>query len=171
MPKGIYDRKSKEERFWEKVDTKEEDECWLWNCSLDKDGYGDYSMMKDGKKKTVKAHRFSLMMKLNNFDLPSSVFARHTCDNRKCVNPKHLIEGTAKENSQDMIARNRSLKGEDNKASKITNEIAKKIKEEYQAEVDAGKKYGSHRRIASKYNIDFQIVNRIVCGQTWKHIE
>ena len=32
---------------------------------------------------------------------------RHVCDNRKCCNPLHLLQGTQLENIQDMIERNR----------------------------------------------------------------
>lgn len=32
---------------------------------------------------------------------------RHSCDNRKCINPEHLIAGTVSDNIQDMIERKR----------------------------------------------------------------
>lgn len=35
----------------------------------------------------------------------------HTCDVRNCVNPDHLLLGTARDNSADMVARNRSARG------------------------------------------------------------
>ena len=34
---------------------------------------------------------------------------RHTCDEPACVNPKHLIKGTQKENVRDAIERNRHV--------------------------------------------------------------
>ena len=32
---------------------------------------------------------------------------RHTCDNPRCVNPTHLVQGSNKDNTQDMIERDR----------------------------------------------------------------
>jgi len=32
----------------------------------------------------------------------------HTCDNRKCLNPKHLYKGTAGQNTRDMMRRKRN---------------------------------------------------------------
>ena len=40
-------------------------------------------------------------------ELPKSTLLRHTCDNRSCINPDHLIPGTPKENSRDMVDRGR----------------------------------------------------------------
>lgn len=36
---------------------------------------------------------------------------RHTCDNPSCFNPEHLIQGTFKQNTQDMIERGRVKSG------------------------------------------------------------
>ena len=174
MPKGVYKRKSEEERFWEKVDIKADEECWEWLGSKDPDGYGYFTKESHGmgeqKGKTIMAHRYSLMMKLKNFDLPASVLTRHTCDNRSCVNPNHLIEGSAKENSQDMVERNRQTCGQKHYCAKMSEETAKKIIEEYTADKQNGRLYGSLERLAERYNLSKQVVYRLVSGQTWKHL-
>lgn len=174
MPKGVYERKSEEERFWMKVEVKEENECWNWLASKDKDGYGWFTFASSGaeeqKHKNISAHRYSLMLKLKNFDLSPSVMARHTCDNRSCVNPNHLTEGSAKDNSADMVERNRQAKGENNHASKLTNEEAIAILKEYAADKQDGRLYGSLERLAKKYTVDKQIVSRLTAGKTWKHL-
>lgn len=36
---------------------------------------------------------------------------RHTCDNRRCINPEHLLLGTRLDNMQDAVARGRQARG------------------------------------------------------------
>ena len=36
---------------------------------------------------------------------------RHTCDNKRCLEPSHLIGGTYKDNTQDALSRNRLYTG------------------------------------------------------------
>jgi hypothetical protein len=142
--------------------------------SLDKDNYGWFSFESHGadeqKLKTVAAHRYSLMLKLNNKNLESTVFARHKCDNPTCVNPNHLIEGSAKDNSNDMIQRNRQANGEKNANAKMTEDVAKKILEEYTADKQSGRLYGSLERLAEKYSQKKQSIYRLTSGKTWKHL-
>lgn len=171
MPKGVYNRKTEEERFWEKVDIGEDNECWNWNASSDPDGYGYFSFTcVEGEKRTVMAHRYSLMLKLNNPDLHYSVFARHTCDNRRCVNPNHIIPGSAKENSEDMVERNRSLIGEKNHNATVSDAIALNILEEYKMAKEKGEVYGCLERLAHKYNLPKQTVYRITARKSYRHL-
>ena len=174
MPKGVYERKNEQERFWEKVDVRGEDECWVWTASKDPDGYGYFTLKSHGaeeqKGKTIMAHRYSLMMKLNNFDLPPEVLTRHSCDNRGCVNPRHLLEGSAKDNSADMVERNRQSCGENHHSAKMTEAQARDCIQTYQTDKQNGRLYGSLERLAKKHNLSKQVVYRCVSGKTWCHL-
>lgn len=72
--------------------------CWKWKGYIDKNGYGAF--YSEGKLK--KAHR--VMYEVFFGEIKSGFVVRHTCANTRCVNPKHLILGTQKENCQDTIS-------------------------------------------------------------------
>lgn len=69
-------------------------------------------------------------LKANGY-LPEVV--RHTCDNPRCINPEHLIAGTPKDNSRDMLQRRRQhkhickLSHEDVKAIRASNKSASEL--------------------------------------------
>lgn len=77
--------------------------CWLWQGQLDRSGYG---ILSDGARKHAKAHRKVYECLCGPIPIPLQL--RHSCHVRNCVNPKHLIPGTAKQNNQDKMARQRS---------------------------------------------------------------
>lgn len=77
--------------------------CWNWPLSLNKvNGYGQFN----SGGRIVTAHAFSYRLFVGN--VPSGLILRHTCDNAKCFNPKHLVPGTYSQNTQDMYERNRA---------------------------------------------------------------
>jgi len=85
-----------------------ETDCVNWTGSKDRDGYGRFCMNTVDGFKIIKAHRFSWMI-ANQQDWPTNMpVARHTCNNPSCVNPAHIIPGTHKENSEDMIKAGRN---------------------------------------------------------------
>lgn len=91
-------------RFWPKVDRRGADECWPWLASKDRHGYGHISAGRRGKS-PLKAYRVSY--ELANGPIPEGLHVRHTCDNPHCVNPAHLLVGTAADNVADRMNRGR----------------------------------------------------------------
>lgn len=93
------------EFFVRKIDVRPTTGCWNWTAFTDRDGYGLFSMRCIGTKR---ANRMSLYLfkgiKLGKY------YALHKCDNRRCVNPDHIYSGTALDNINDMIKRNRFVK-------------------------------------------------------------
>lgn len=148
-----------EERFWKQV--RKTEGCWLWMASKDQDGYGIFNGVCGGVSCT-RAHRFSYV--LGTGEIPGKgLVIRHTCDNPSCVNPEHLVLGTSKENSQDMISRGRHLAGsarQREKIAKLTKDQVKYILE--------GKETGVE--LAQKFGVSKAHISAIRCRRTWKDI-
>jgi hypothetical protein len=100
-------RLTTEQRFWLHVDVRGPDECWPWTGALNKYGYGIFQLAKG---KSIKAHRFALMIDVG--ELPTDTSVDHTCHNRdrrcndgdqcqhrRCTNRRHLDPTTGRINT------------------------------------------------------------------------
>lgn len=84
-------------RFWSKVSIRQPHECWPWAAAINVTGYGAFGI----GQKMYGAHRVAYWLIVGEWP----EVCRHTCDNRPCVNPMHLRDGTAADNNRDALTR------------------------------------------------------------------
>jgi len=101
---------------------------------------------------------------LNYGDIPKDKVVRHICDNRLCINPKHLILGTHQDNMEDCKERERHCKGEKHLCSKLNNEKVLKIRKLYKD------KKLSYIRLGKLFNVTKTTIYNIVNRNNWKHV-
>lgn len=158
-------RRPLSERFWEKVDRLDPDECWEWQACRNSNGYG---RMHSGRRKgeAVLAHRAS--WELHNGSIPDGLFVCHKCDNPACVNPEHLWLGTQADNNWDMFSKGRCNggcgPGEQNGQSRLTNEQVITIRARY---ANGGT---THQELCDEYGVSIRTIGHVITRKSWKHI-
>lgn len=141
MPKGRVEQEVLP-RFLSKV-KEVESGCQEWQSTLHRDGYGKFWY----KGKQMPTHRMSYMLFVG--EIPEKGWVLHKCDNRKCVNPKHLFIGNSLKNIQDMDSKKRR-----GTKCKVTEKQSSEIKKL----IEVG---FSQQRIGEMFNIDQTTVSRI----------
>jgi hypothetical protein len=136
--------------FFSRVLENKENGCWEWNGTLTGNGYG-HCMMLDERK----AHRVSY--RLHCGDITPGMVIMHKCDNRICVNPEHLQQGTHKENMADMKEKGRATRI---KKPRLTEE---QVKEIYLSK-------SSISKLTAEYNMNIRTIERIRSGKLWSKI-
>jgi len=152
-------RKTLANRFWEKVAFlgAGPDDCWVWRGVRNAEGYGKIG--EGGVHgRTLQAHRVSY--ELANGPIAKGMFVCHHCDNPSCVNPAHLFLGTQADNTQDMMNKGRSARGDGIGISKLISQQVYEIR----AMLDRGI---SQLLIAGKYGVSQTAITRINTGKTW----
>ena len=140
--------------FWRNVDVGPPDKCWNWLRST----FNHYGQLTTNSPYGRRAHRVAYILTYG--EIPKGLSVRHTCDNKLCCNPKHLVLGSHKDNMRDMTERNRQAKGEKQGSSKLSSVQVLAI-------------YFDPRPleiIAELYHIKKCHVYKIKRKWTWKHV-
>jgi len=148
----IVNNRGIEEKVWSKIRKKGEDDCWLWTGSKTPSGYGRIYINGE----TIRANR--LVYILTKGFISEDKIILHTCNNKLCVNPKHLKEGTNLENSQQMVEDGRQVSGN----TILTKENVSKIRELY----NTGKY--SYEILSDKFGITKGNTVQIIRNELWK---
>lgn len=145
------------ERFWERVGSRSENQCWIWGGSIDRGGYGRLAMGRS----SVLAHRFSY--ELHHGPIPDGMDVCHSCDNPACVNPAHLWLGDAAANRADMVAKGRQgdWSGERSGVNKLTEHNVRKIRELLAQGM-------RHATISKRFGVCRSTISLIHQGKTWR---
>ena len=144
-----------EKRFWEKVEKRGDNDCWIWKGTKQKNGYGRIKV--DGK--SLLAHRLSY--ELNMSKIPNGLWVLHKCDNPKCVNPNHLFLGNRSDNMKDAFKKGRMIWGGQNKKFTIKEiDYIKNLK---------GKNV-SNRKIGDLMNVSHSTINDIINNRYYKNL-
>lgn len=145
-------------RFYESFKKPKPNECWEWvGPVLKSTGYGYLSIANV----PYQAHRLSYA--LANGRIDPDLLVMHSCDNRRCVNPAHLSQGTDADNIADALMKGRMLKGEKNGMATLTEEKVVEIRRLRQAGETV-------TDLADTYGVHPPCISRIVNGHRWKHL-
>ncbi len=146
------------EDFWARIEIGGANDCWPWTGPLTarKNGYGSVWY----RSRRWRAHR--LAYRLAKGKIPDGLLVRHTCDNRLCCNPKHLLVGTCKDNTQDAIRRGRLARGSRGGRAILHESDIPEIRKMASAGV-------SYARIAASKGVATSTISTIIYGRNWKH--
>ncbi len=129
--------------------------CWEWTGGKCEKGYGMFTL----SQRSIRAHRAAWFI-YKGEKIPDHLQGCHKCDNPSCVNPDHIFLGTAKDNSDDKVAKNRAnnLRGED--ISKLTSI---QVMEAYESTETAHK-------VAEAFGVCPSTIRNIRRRVTWSHL-
>lgn len=140
-----------------------QDGCWSWTGKLRK-GYAVISHAA-GRGRDLSAHRVSYAIHYG-VD-PLDLMVCHKCDNPICTNPVHLFLGTAKDNSDDKIAKGRARhpdsRGEKNPRSILTREDVRYIRLASNIRM-------ANTELAVLFGVHHATISAIKLGKIWPDI-
>lgn len=137
-------------------------ECWEWQARRAKNGYGRF---RGRHNKMVGAHRFAYELMVA--PIPEGLYVCHSCDNKGCVNPRHLFTGTALDNMRDRHDKGgygTAAKGEKNGCAKLKERDVHLIRF-LSAETGV-----SNSRLGRAFGVHHDTIGRIVRGERWRHV-
>jgi hypothetical protein len=133
--------------------------CWVWTGGRSSTGYGRVRF----ESRSLYAHRVSFYFDRGRWPLR---LVCHHCDNRTCVRPDHLFEGTHKENFDDMVEKGRRVnnphRGELSGVHRLTTEQVLQIRSLAVTE--------SRSSLAARFGVSRRTIRRVALGTGWTHM-
>ncbi|WP_143668194.1 hypothetical protein [Streptomyces carpinensis] len=132
-------------------------------------GRGGYPVTTiQGDPRTQTVTRIVLAHRLGR-PLRPATHACHTCDNPPCVEPSHLWEGTAAENSRDRDSKGRGARGVGNGRARLNPDKVRDIRVRY---VPGNNQHESNiAALATEYGVKPQAIRDVVRRRTWAHVK
>jgi HNH endonuclease len=139
--------------------SKKEGNCLIWTRAPNSSKYGRFNQ----NRKNYSPHRASY--ETFNGEIPNGYLVLHKCDNPRCINPKHLFLGTHKENTHDMMKKDRmaNFKGENNSKAILTENQVLEIRKLHSKGMKT-------KEIANLYNVKYYTCLDVVNRRNWRHI-
>ena len=147
-----------EEHFWSRVQILGPNDCWLWQASRNRKGYGQVSVNSE----SVPAHRVA--WELTYGPIPDGLWVLHKCDNPPCTNPSHLFLGTNADNVADKVAKNRQPVGTKTHNAKLTEQ---QVIEARQRFAEGGITITA---LAEECGVNRITMKNVLQCNTWRHI-
>lgn len=132
------------------------DECMIWPYAVDGHGYGQLTR---GNTRVL-VHRIAFHFAYGHWPVP---VGRHTCDTPRCFNPLHIVEGTMKQNSEDMVDRRRNRFGERHYQAKLTSEQVVAIRT-----AASHSYFNGTKKLAIQYGVSEGAIYHVLKLNTWK---
>lgn len=147
-------------RFWKCVAVPADpDGCWDSHLKSHSDGYirPDFGDRLGDQQ----LHRVSYALLVG--PIPDGLNVLHTCDNKRCANPRHLYAGTQRDNARDALARGQFPRGERYSRSRLTETQVREIRALRETGV-------SMSQIAARYGVCRATIWHVY-HRTWRHVD
>lgn len=131
-------------------------DCIEWPYTKGSNGYGNVRF--EGKDRKV--HPVALILSGSPRPSPPNDHCLHSCDNRACVNPRHLRWGSPADNHSDAVSRDRVPKGEGHWNAKLTKADIRAIRQDARTGC----------KLAAVYGISPTTVSQIRAHKSWTHV-
>lgn len=133
-----------------------EGECLIWNGALTTTGYGHVRVGG------YDARLPRLVLELATCAHPSSDYALHLCDNKRCVELTHLYWGDFAQNMADMAMRGMAACGERHWNARLKEEEVRAIRE-------LGDTL-TRGEAARRFGVSASTITSIVNRRRWRHM-
>lgn len=133
--------------------------CWEFARGRTGGGYGAFYV---GNGRCKGAH--VVAYEVWKGPVSKGMFVCHTCDNPPCCNPNHLFLGTAQDNKDDEVCKERHIRGSRNNTSKLSENNVEYIKQL----LNSGE---SPAKIARQFNVHRNSIYYIRDGKNWSWLQ